>query len=138
MTARPILLDTCAIIWLQAGSKFRPEAEAALQEAQAIGTQVLVSPITAWEIGLLVSKGRLALSLPPLNWFERVLDLGVDLAALTPDILIASSQLPGPPLRDPADRIIAATARATGCRLMTRDRPLLDFAADGQVEAIAC
>tara|TARA_R110002051_G_scaffold139969_3_gene212729 strand:- start:587 stop:1003 length:417 start_codon:yes stop_codon:yes gene_type:complete len=138
VTARPILLDTCAIIWLQAGSKFRPEAEAALQEAQAIGTQVLVSPITAWEIGLLVSKGRLALSLPPLNWFERVLDLGVDLAALTPDILIASSQLPGPPLRDPADRIIAATARATGCRLMTRDRPLLDFAADGQVEAIAC
>ena len=138
MTARPILLDTCAVIWLQAGSKFRPEAEAALQEAQAIGTQVLVSPITAWEIGLLVSKGRLALSLPPLKWFERVLDLGVDLASLSPDILIASSQLPGPPLRDPADRIIAATARAIGCRLMTRDRQLLDFAAEGQIEAIPC
>lgn len=138
MTVRPILLDTCAVIWLQAGSTFRPEAEAALQEAQAIGTQVLVSPITAWEIGLLVSKGRLALSLPPLKWFERVLDLGVDLASLSPEILIASSQLPGPPLRDPADRIIAATARATGCRLMTRDRPLLDFAAQGQVEAIPC
>lgn len=138
MKARPILLDTCAVIWLQAGSVFRPESEAALQEAQEIGTQVLVSPITAWEIGLLVSKGRLILSLPPLNWFEQMLDLGVDLAPLTPDILIASSQLPGPLLRDPADRIIAATARAMGYRLMTRDRPLLDFAASGQVAAIAC
>ena len=82
--------------------------------------------------------GRLALSLPPLKWFERVLDLGVDLASLTPAILIASSTLPGPPLRDPADRIIATTARDGGYRLMTRDQPLLDFAADGQVAAIAC
>jgi len=138
VTARPILLDTCAVIWLQQGAIFKPEAEAALQEAQTIGTQVLVSPITAWEIGLLVSRGRLALSLPPLKWFERVLDLGVDLASLTPAILIASSTLPGPPLRDPADRIIATTARDGGYRLMTRDQPLLDFAADGQVAAIAC
>ncbi len=138
MTGRPILLDTCAAIWLQAGSAFRPEGEAALQEAQEIGTQVLVSPITAWEIGLLVSKGRLVLSLPPLTWFEQVLELGVDLAPMTPDILIASSQLPGPPLRDPADRIVAATARAMRYRLITRDRPLLDFASSGQVEAIAC
>jgi PIN domain nuclease of toxin-antitoxin system len=138
VTDHPILLDTCAAIWLQAGSAFRPEGEAALQEAQRIGTQVLVSPITAWEIGLLVSKGRLVLSLPPLTWFDQLLELGVDLAPLTPDILIASSQLPGPPLRDPADRIVAATARAMRYRLITRDRPLLDFAASGQVEAIAC
>ena len=138
MTGHPILLDTCAAIWLQAGSAFRLEGEAALQEAQKIGTQVLVSPITAWEIGLLVSKGRLILSLPPLTWFDQLLELGVDLAPLTPDILIASSQLPGTPLRDPADRIIAATARAMRYRLITRDRPLLEFAASGQVEAIAC
>ncbi len=138
MTGHPILLDTCAAIWLQAGSAFRPEGEAALQEAQEIGTQVLVSPITAWEIGLLVSKGRLVLTLPPLTWFDQLLELGVDLAPLTPDILIASSQLPGPPLRDPADRIVAATARAMRYRLITRDRPLLDFAASGQVEAISC
>lgn len=138
MTGHPILLDTCAAIWLQDGSAFRLEGEAALQEAQEIGTQVLVSPITAWEIGLLVSKGRLVLTLPPLTWFDQLLDLGVDLAPLTPDILIASSQLPGTPLRDPADRIIAATARAMRYRLITRDRPLLDFAASGQVEAIAC
>lgn len=138
MTARPILLDTCAMIWLERGSALQQDAEAALQRAQAVGTEVLVSPITAWEIGLLVSKGRLVLSLPPQTWFQRVLDLGVDLAPLTPDVLIASSNLPGPPLRDPADRIIAATARAFNYRLMTRDRPLLAFAASGQVSAIHC
>lgn len=138
MTDRPILLDTCAVIWLQGEEAFTPEGEAALQDAQRVGTQVLVSPITAWEIGLLVSKGRLALSLPPLVWFEQVLDLGVDLAPMTPDVLIASSHLPGPALRDPADRIIAATSRAMGYRLMTRDRPLLDFAASGHAAAIPC
>jgi PIN domain nuclease of toxin-antitoxin system len=45
--------------------------------------------------------------------------------------------LPGAPLGDPADRIIAATARAYGYRLMTRDGPLLDFGVAGHVRAIA-
>lgn len=136
--SRPILLDTCAVIWLENASAFTAEAEAVLQEAQSIGTEVLVSPITAWEIGMLVSKGRLVLSLPTQKWFATILELGVELAEMTPDILIQSSQLPGPPLRDPADRIIAATAREYGYRVMTRDRLLLDFAAAGHMSAIAC
>lgn len=135
---RPILLDTCALIWLAEGSPLASGAEAALQEVQSTGGALVVSPITAWEIGMLVTKGRLALTMPPLTWFQAVLDTGVELAVMTPAILIASSSLPGPPLRDPADRIIAATARAEGYRLMTRDRPLLDFAASGQAVAIPC
>ena len=87
---------------------------------------------------MLVAKNRIALALPPLTWFEKILELGIDQAALSPEILIASSQLPGPALRDPSDRIIAATARAGGYRLMTRDKPLLEFAASGQVSAIPC
>lgn len=113
-------------------------AEGEIRLAREHGIDVLVSPISAWEIGLLVSKGRVALVLPPLPWFEALLEEGVTLAPMPPDVLIAASQLPGPPLRDPADRIIAATARAYGYRLMTRDRPLLDFAASGHVEAIGC
>ncbi len=87
---------------------------------------------------MLVSKDRLVLTLPPLRWFESILDLGVELAVLTPEILVESTQLSGRVLRDPSDRIIAATARILGYRLMTRDRPLLDFAAAGHVVAIAC
>ncbi|MFN3930622.1 MAG: type II toxin-antitoxin system VapC family toxin [Brevundimonas sp.] len=135
---RPILLDTCALIWLAEGSPLAAGAEAALQDAQSAGAALLVSPITAWEIGMLVAKGRLALTMPPLVWFQCVLDTGIELGELGPDILIGSSSLPGPELRDPADRIIAATARAFNYRLMTRDRPLLAFAESGQVAAIPC
>ena len=134
---RPILLDTCAALWLASGG-LTARAEAEIMSARAEGLDVMVSPITAWEIGLLVARGRIALSIPPLNWFEALLEEGVGLSAMTPDVLIASSQLPGVGLRDPADRIIAATARAFGYRLMTRDRPLLDFAAAGHTTAIAC
>ena len=134
---RPLLLDTCAALWMTAGG-LSGRAEGEIRLAREHGIDVLVSPISAWEIGLLVSKGRVALVLPPLPWFEALLEEGVILAPMPPDVLIAASQLPGPPLRDPADRIIAATARAYGYRLITRDRPLLDFAAAGHVEAIGC
>ena len=135
---RPILLDTCALIWLVKGSPLTPGAEAALQETQSVGGALFVSPITAWEIGMLVAKGRLALTMPPLTWFQTALDLGIELADMGPDILIGSSTLPGPELRDPADRIIAATSRICGYRLMTRDQPLLAFSSAGQAMAIPC
>ena len=134
---RPLLLDTCAALWMTSGG-LAARAEAEIRMAKEQGVEVLVSPISAWEIGLLVSKGRVALVLSPLVWFEALLEEGVALAPMPPHVLIAASQLPGPPLRDPADRIIAATARAFNYRLVTRDRPLLTFAASGQVSAILC
>ncbi|HZZ70496.1 MAG TPA: type II toxin-antitoxin system VapC family toxin [Phenylobacterium sp.] len=134
----PLLLDTCALIWVLNGDKLRSEAEAALQTAATIPGQIVVSPISAWEVGQLVSKGRLRLAVDPLSWFQMAADGGMSLASLTPSVLVAASFLPGTLLRDPADRIIAATARAHGYRLMTRDKPLLGFAAEGHVQAIAC
>ena len=134
--SRPVLLDTCALIWMIDDGKITREAEAALAEAEPGG--LVVSPISAWEIGLLASRGRLFLSVEPRDWFRQALDAGLTLAPMPPEVLIASSFLPGNSLRDPSDRIIAATARAFRYRLMTRDRPLLDFAEAGHVEAIAC
>ncbi len=99
---------------------------------------MLVSPMTAWEIGMLVARGRLALSEDPQRWFEALLETGVELSVMSPAILVASSFLPQSPLRDPVDRIIVATARAQGFRIMTRDRPILDYAVTGHVQAIAC
>lgn len=135
---RPILLDTCAFIWLANRESLGAEATAKLREAGAAPGGIVVSPISAWEIGLLVSRGRLTLRHDAKDWFQRGLDAGVALAEMPPDVLIRSSFLPPSPLRDPADRIIAATARTYGYRLMTRDQPLLDFGAAGQLEAIAC
>jgi PIN domain nuclease of toxin-antitoxin system len=52
--------------------------------------------------------------------------------------LIASSFLPGKPPRDPADRIIAATARDLGATLITRDRALLGYGTQGHLSVAEC
>lgn len=135
---RPILLDTCALIWMANGDQLKEEAEAALQQMAAAPGGVLASPISAWEVGQLVAKGRLRLSTDPLRWFQANLNKGLTLAPLSPELLVASSFLPDARLRDPADRILAATARTLDYRLMTRDRPLLRFASEGHMSAIAC
>jgi PIN domain nuclease of toxin-antitoxin system len=135
---KPILLDTCALIWLANGEPIAAAARDSLREVESANGQIVVSPISAWEIGLLVSKGRLMLTSEPRDWFRAALGAGIGLAELPPEVLIASSYLPAGLLRDPADKIIAATARSFGYQLMTRDRPLLDFGAAGHVEAIAC
>ena len=99
----------------------------------------MVSPITAWEVGLLVSLNRLSLGATPQGWFALVLRLpGMRLADLSPEILIAASFLPGKPPRDRADRILLATARDLGATLITRDRELLAYGADGHVSVVEC
>jgi PIN domain nuclease of toxin-antitoxin system len=138
VTEPAILLDTCAALWLENGSNLSAEAEAALQRAQRDGRPAYISPITAWEVGMLVSRRRVALTIRPKDWFDGFLEAGLRLAPFGADLLIDASFLPDANLRDPADRILAATARAHGFRLMTRDRPLLDYAAQGHLQAIAC
>jgi PIN domain nuclease of toxin-antitoxin system len=135
----PMLLDTCAAIWLVGDQPVTPQTLAAISQARAGGEAIYVSPITAWEIGLLVSRGRMNLQMSPERWFARLMDApGLRLAHLSPNVLIASSFLPGDLHNDPADRILAATAREYGFRLITRDRPLLTYAEQGHIQALAC
>jgi PIN domain nuclease of toxin-antitoxin system len=140
MTAeRPLLLDTCAAIWITEEQPLAGEALAAIDRSHRSGGFIYVSPITAWEIGLLVSRGKLASPMSPQRWFERLLEApALRLADMSPDVLIATSFLPGVPPRDPADRILAATAREHGYRLVTRDTPLLSYARQGHLQALAC
>jgi PIN domain nuclease of toxin-antitoxin system len=134
-----ILLDTCAAIWIADDSPIAPEAADAVNAAYAEGAAVLVSPITAWEIGQLVARDRLQLSTTPQRWFARLLGVpGVQLAEMSPDLLISASFLPDVPPRDPADRIILASARDLGATLVTRDRALLEYGALGHVSVLKC
>lgn len=136
---QPILLDTCAVIWLSEGQPIKPEVIVLLNAANAEGTLTYISPITAWEIGLLAARERLRLLITPQNWFARLFELpGMTLAELSPNLLIASSFLPGNPPRDPADRIVAATARDLGATLITRDNALLNYGKQGHVNVVAC
>ena len=135
----PLLLDTCAAIWLAEKEAISDEAIDALNVSIDNDIPIYVSMISSWEIGLLVALRRLPLSMEPLAWFERLLEVpGVHLAEISPRILVGSSFLPGRPPKDPMDRIFLATAREAGYRLMTRDRHLLSYADAGHVMALAC
>ncbi len=135
----PLLLDTCAAIWIANDQPIASAASSAMQQSIQADELVYVSPISAWEIGMLVSRSRISLLMTPKLWFDRLLQApGMSLADMSSDLLIASSFLPGTPPRDPADRILAATAREYGYRLMTRDRPLLDYGEQGHIQALAC
>jgi len=134
-----VLLDTCAALWLMSGEPMTTASRAAIRAARAAGAGVYVSPFTAWEIGTLVAKERLQLTLSPETWFETLLAVpGVRLAALTPRVFLASTALPGVPPSDPADRIVAATARLHGYRVITRDKKILAYAKQGHIRATAC
>jgi PIN domain nuclease of toxin-antitoxin system len=134
-----LLLDTHAAIWITEDEPLASGAIEAIDAAYRTGSTIFVSAITAWEVGLLVSRNRLSLVAKPERWFQRLLAIpGVKLADLSPDILIASSFLPGEPPKDPADRIILATARDLGATLVTRDRLLLKYGEAGQVSTVAC
>ncbi len=137
--ANAVLLDTCAAIWLMAGDPMSAASRSAVRAARRANLGVYVSPFTAWEIGVLTAKRRIHLTLSPDVWFDSLLALpGIRLAQLSPAILLASSALPGTPPADPADRIIAATARLHGYTVITRDRKILDYASHGHIRVVAC
>ncbi len=133
------LLDTRAVIRIARDEPLREPAASELAELHAEEGRLAVSPITAWEVATLAAKGRLALSLSPEIWFDRICAIpGVALAEMPPSVLIASCSLPGSPPADPADRILAATARAFGYTLVTRDRHLLDYGSEGHIQVMGC
>jgi PIN domain nuclease of toxin-antitoxin system len=134
-----VLLDTCAAIWLMNGDPMSPESRAVIAAAQGRSLGVFVSPVSAWEIATLAARNRLQLTLDPEAWFEGLLRLpGIRLAPMPPAILIGSASLPGLPPRDPADRIIAATARGHGLVVITRNGELTKYATAGHLDVIGC
>ena len=114
-----IVLDTHAWIWWAAErSKLSSTARAAVDGADSVG----VSAISCWEVAMLVKKNRLQLDRKTLVWINQALDLPkVVLLPLTPNIAVASAEIAQ---RDPADRIIAATALSHRAALVTKDRRL--------------
>ena len=86
---------------------------------------------------MLVSKGRLVLDRDVGEWIAAALaQPGIRLAALSPEVAVASTRLPGTVHADPADRILAATARHLGAALLTDDQLLLDYGSGGHLRVI--
>jgi PIN domain nuclease of toxin-antitoxin system len=138
MSNPPLLLDTCAMIYVANDAPIAAEAERQISEAAYEG-RLYVCPMSAWEIGIGVAKGRLSLPLAPLEFFNRfIARLEARLSMLTPDILVSSSNLPGGTQKDPVDRILMASARMLDMVLVTRDRPILAYGERGHVRTLAC
>ncbi|HEY4123401.1 MAG TPA: type II toxin-antitoxin system VapC family toxin [Rhizomicrobium sp.] len=135
----PLLIDTCAAIFLTDGEWMKPQAVEAIDQTFDRKQAVYLSPITAWEVGLLARKGRFKSALAPKRWLDRLLSFReITLCALPAEMLLESSFLPGDLHGDPADRIIAATAREYGYTVVTRDRALLEYASAGHLRALEC
>ncbi len=135
-----VLLDTSAAIWLANGDAMSAHSLAAIRAAGARG-EVFVSPVSAWEVGLLAaSRTRpVAFDPDPQAWFANLLAVpGVTLTPLTPEAAIESSFLPGRLHGDPADRLLVATARRLNVPLVTRDRRLRRYAKAGHVRILTC
>ena len=122
-----IILDAHVWVWWVHADERITNAQAAIitaNETDVIG----VSAISAWEVAKLVEYNRLELPCLLHEWFHEALNYpGVHLIELTPEIAIESTGLPGEFHRDPADRIIVATARRYDCPLITSDRKILEY-----------
>jgi PIN domain nuclease of toxin-antitoxin system len=135
-----VLLDTCAAIWVGNREAIAPEALRAMRAA-ARTAGILVSAVTAWEIGLATTKPHYPLVLLPTAqlWLADLLTRpGFRPVPLEPEVALSAASLPGDLHRDPADRLLIATARELEVPLVTRDRRILDYAGQGHVEVIAC
>jgi PIN domain nuclease of toxin-antitoxin system len=137
--SQPLLLDTCAAIWLVNGDDIDDATLTAIEASQNAKEPLLVSAITAWEVATLVAKARISMAIPVEIWWQKLVDhQAIECVALSPDILIRSTTMPGTPPSDPADRMVIATARDIGATVVTRDRKILDYGDDGHVSVMRC
>jgi PIN domain nuclease of toxin-antitoxin system len=138
MNREGVLLDTCAILFSAKGDDISPLAKKAIDEASATGS-LYISPVSAWEIGKLVAGRKLKLPVDPLKFFLSFVELSASrIASLTADIMVHSSFLPHFAHRDPMDCLLVASARTQNLTLVTRDRAILAYGAEGHVKTLAC
>ena len=124
-----IVLDTHALVWWVNGdSRLSTPEKSAIDDVLEQGGRVLVSAITAWEIAMLVVRGRIALAMDLDEWLRVVETLeGVCIVPITAQTAVQSVTLPGEFHKDPADRLIVALAREKNVPIITADEKIQTY-----------
>jgi len=126
--AKIIVLDTHTWIWwISDPNLISKKAKQAIDQAAAISA-IYISSISVWEITMLVSRDRLQLSMGVEDWISRCESLPF-LNFVPVDNLIArkANNLPNYSHRDPADRMIIATALSLSGVLVSKDPKILNY-----------
>jgi len=125
-----VLLDTHVLIWWVARSRQLTARLKRVLRSVEKDPPAYVSDVSLWEIAVLVERRRIELDLPLHDWLERA-TAGplIERVGISPAVAAETTRLPADFHRDPADRIIAATARVHGARLMTLDERMIRSAA---------
>ncbi|MFN7097217.1 MAG: type II toxin-antitoxin system VapC family toxin [Gammaproteobacteria bacterium] len=132
-----LLIDTHVLIWLILGENTLSSKKKQLLITAAKNEALFFSAISIWEIAMLAKAQRIILHQPISLWITEILATpGLQLIQLTPQIMCESVELPGDFHKDPADRMIVATARIENATLVTRDARILDYATAGYLSAI--
>jgi PIN domain nuclease of toxin-antitoxin system len=116
------LLDTHAWIWWIDQDRRLGAATIAALDRLPLEARPYLSGISLWEVAMLVERGRLRLDLPLSEWLEAAAHpRSVQIVPITAAIAADVAALPASFHRDPADRIIVATARVMKLPLLSRD-----------------
>ncbi|CAG2150943.1 type II toxin-antitoxin system VapC family toxin [Cupriavidus numazuensis] len=120
-----IVLDTHTLVWWASGSDELSATAKSTIHRECNEGQIVVSAISAWEIAMLVEREKLVLSMDVESWLDTVAQIeAVTFYPVDVDVSIKSVQLPGEFHKDPADRMIVATARKLAVPLITRDEKM--------------
>jgi len=123
------LLDTHILIWWLNNSNQLSPAQREVIGAASAQSPLLVSDISLWEVATLHNLGRIQLTIPLRAWLDKaVAPPLVRRHGISPAIAAELATLPDSFHRDPADRILVATARTFGATLLTQDRRIIDAA----------
>ena len=123
-----IVLDTHVWVWFVSNPALLSRMSRKAIEAAILKKAVFISSISAWEVALLAANKRLELTIPVDDWITKSERLPFfQFLPVDNSIAIKSVSLPGPFHKDPADRIIVATAITIGAPVVTKDEKLLNY-----------
>jgi PIN domain nuclease of toxin-antitoxin system len=118
-----LLLDTHIWVWSQLEpDRLSRQVRTAFEDPEA---ELWLSPISVWELLLLIERGRVTVRGDPGSWVQNALRVSpLREAPLTHAVALESRRVTLPH-QDPADRFLVATARLLDVALVTADARLL-------------